>query len=224
MRRNSFTLIELLVVIAIITILASMLLPALNRARESARKTNCLSQLKQLGFVTQTYAENNRDMIPTAREWNGKTMPSNPDYNATNYATSRMANEFKALGGSFWVWKQYGGGSAGWYNSKLLNCPAHIAGGSGFFNTNHRSDYMYNYRFTEAKLAGSMRETYDLGSWGYGRPLPASQVYLFRDFHFGDRIYGHHNQSGNAVFADGHAENVRSFTVRYRNDMTESYL
>jgi prepilin-type N-terminal cleavage/methylation domain-containing protein/prepilin-type processing-associated H-X9-DG protein len=61
----AFTLIELLVVIAIIAILASMILPALARAKEAARRADCSGHMKQLGVAVKMYTDDNRNCLPS---------------------------------------------------------------------------------------------------------------------------------------------------------------
>ncbi len=76
---NAYTLLELLVVVVIISILAALLLPALSRAKERARRVNCSSNLHQIGVAMESYADESNCSLPMGH-W---TMQSPPPGEAT---------------------------------------------------------------------------------------------------------------------------------------------
>ena len=119
-KKQSFTLIELLVVIAIIAILAGMLLPALNKARETARGAACISNLKQQGMGFNMYFTDNKEFCPT------QSVTINEQKHSWGIV---LCEYFGAPKGSYeraFGWK--GGGN--WYLRsssllpKILDCPS----------------------------------------------------------------------------------------------------
>lgn len=67
--RRAFTLTELMVVIGVIAVLAALLLPVLSKAKEKARRAQCVNNLKQLGLGIQLYADDHRDQLPGPVWW-----------------------------------------------------------------------------------------------------------------------------------------------------------
>ena len=193
--KTNFTLIELLVVIAIIAILASMLLPALNKAREKAKQIKCTGSVKQIASGLRLYTDDYDDYII-------------PSYSNGHYWVQIATEDTN----------YFPKNKPGWnYPCGIFNCPSQMSNALGdrdIITDRHwnGSQIGLNSHVAGKKLSKLRKTsaTYLLADNGCNSTInmhPTYQPYI------DGRPRGRHNKAANFGFVDGHVESFKSWIL-----------
>jgi prepilin-type processing-associated H-X9-DG protein/prepilin-type N-terminal cleavage/methylation domain-containing protein len=215
--KRKFTLIELLVVIAIIAILASMLLPALNAAREKAKLISCLSNEKQIMLSWQSFTMDNNDRPPPHKVDD----PAAADMNQRNYTEDQgstwvsLMREYLPLGGMTYNGTSYWNVIPVKARSGIIHCPSDVNLPKYEWNTQYGMiQYDIGGRFAwSVKAIGTMSEIQKPSRKAvYGDSKYGTTHTVYFGSHFLDNGsyaqwgYLRHGGKMNFTFADGHAK------------------
>ena len=211
--RSAFTLIELLVVIAIIAILAAMLLPALQQARERARSTTCVNNLKTVGVAVNNYMGDNRGFMPGSIT--GNIYMVCPDGVSRSISRFGHAMLHYLPGAQLTKWDNI---TNGLQKNNPLQCPSDTIRNEYYKGAGHWYSYGNNYYAAWDQNSRQMQkpekiktpsqfmylaETLDLAYFCTTFSVTSFPIHLTHKPD-GDRLEFRHRNSMNALFMDTH--------------------